>query len=322
MNSNIVLFDEYTYNEIYISKMIKTIHDFREHFNIIDSYRLVSYTDNNNINNNILDVYDLYDNKNKQYLLITKPNIEMYPNIIEFFNEYITIKNNTSLLYFIEFYIDILNSISILDKNYIIHFGINIDNIYITNDSINYTTIISNFNNSLNKRKNKIKYIIHKFVKQIDNNSYTFYPIEIYLLHFLHDNPTKKLNISIIESICKTYISTLFFFDTLFSKKFIKQYYDLCISHTIKYINYTNENIINDILQTKIISTWDNFSLSCVYLSLIDSMFLKKEMSQFIILFSQILLKNIHPNVEVRYIIDDNIELFKNLINNSNVNFK
>ena len=124
-----------------------------------------------------------------------------------------------------------------------------------------------------------------------------------YILH-VNKNPTK----ADVEKISKEYVYGNTILHTVFSKSFIKKYEALCISTLERLLLY--KDVEDRIIEMA--HTWDNYSLSIVYLKYIYYFNVKGFIkNNFIIFFSQLLTQNIHPNYEKRHTIKDTKQLFK-----------
>ena len=85
--------------------------------------------------------------------------------------------------------------------------------------------------------------------------------------------------------------------------------------------NCTSMRTIVDMLITYAVS-WDNFSLSIMYLNILNNMYSNKFYNnKFIISFAQLLLCNIHPDCTKRKTIIESKTIFKNnCLLNQNMN--
>ena len=129
-----------------------------------------------------------------------------------------------------------------------------------------------------------------------NTSDFTHKPLEVHVLFYL--SRTNTLNESLIETICDKFIDNMGVL-RLFSQSYKDLHKNECISFLTSYIGKPRSVIIADML--KYIETWDNYSLSLLYLHLIGnitSVFSLKGtiMSKLIAL----LTKNISPNPEKR----------------------
>jgi hypothetical protein len=99
-----------------------------------------------------------------------------------------------------------------------------------------------------------------------------------------------------------------------FSEKYREKYYESCINVLTKYIKKPLKEIIEDIFES--IETWDNYSLSIIYLHLIGNLTIVFSLKhKFITNFIMLLLKNITPNPLQRESLENTLEQFNHLFN-------
>jgi hypothetical protein len=99
---------------------------------------------------------------------------------------------------------------------------------------------------------------------------------------------------------------------SIFSENFIKRLRDLTINIYKKYTNMPAENVIEDLIKNY--NTWDNYSLSVMLLCLIG--YISHDgftENQLIMEFSQLLLRNIHPNASKRLSFDETKKRYNKL---------
>ena len=85
-------------------------------------------------------------------------------------------------------------------------------------------------------------------------------------MYFILINDEKTISYSQIEELSYNYVKSISFLE-FFSESYRENYKKKCVNFLKKYINKSREEIITDIL--KYINTWDNFSLSILYLHII-----------------------------------------------------
>ena len=212
-----------TINEIQISNIIKTIPYYFNYFQVIISHKLL--TDVNNMS-------DLINNKVSRHLSLLSYNNEDSDNtrhLKDILLQCVTPKQ--VLLYSIETYASILNSLLLLNTYEITFFDMSDDNIYFTEYS---KPIIKGYENSILNKHLDERYIIN-IIKNITD--FTYKPLEIHLLFYLIINEEVSLSYALSYEICEL---------------------------LTQYINRPRADIINDII--KYYHTWDNYSLSVLYL--------------------------------------------------------
>ena len=102
----------------------------------------------------------------------------------------------------------------------------------------------------------------------------------------------------------------------MFDNSFKEQYTKSCEKFLSQYNGHSRDKIIISLLEFH--ETWDNFSLSIMYLKLLFSTF-KFQTSGVILFFYKILLHNINPNPRKRLSINDTIISLFDLYSNENV---
>ncbi len=265
------------------------------------------------------------ENKTDKKFVVMKMN---YIDKMDFYN-FLTNKSENKkqiISSLFDSYIFLLNNLETLEKNKIVHFDLKMQNIII--NKITKTPLIIDFGLSIPiDRLNINNYSNYFYIYKV---SYYIWPLEVHVINYLihiensltHDN---------LLSITTEYVknnSGLQLFSPIFKQKFI----DLAFKSFEKYIGKSKEIIIKDLI--KYWNTWDNYSLSILYLILINFIssygFIGNKL---ITSFSNLLLYNIHPNPERRkkikdtkkifnelFYLSDNIESYEKLIENFNIN--
>ena len=125
-----------------------------------------------------------------------------------------------------------------------------------------------------------------------------------------------------IEEVCDAYIKTGLKPLLIFSQEFLEQYKIRAIISLQPFINKPKEEIIKEIIQ-KNWATWDNYSLSIMYLSLLKNIFKPTtttrsnqniENNPFVVGFSHLLTQNIQS--ENRQTIQKSASLFTEFLYN------
>ena len=124
--------------------------------------------------------------------------------------------------------------------------------------------------------------------------SYYVWCLDINVINFLLHETKGDLTEIDADSIAYLYVSSNRALD-MFSPDFISQFLDTCIIQTKKYVGRPRDDVLQELLSYS--NTWDNYSLSIIYLIVISTFFAKHgQDSKFVIYFTQLLLKNIHPD--------------------------
>jgi len=322
-------------NEIFINKKIENIHKNNNYFNTIENYEKILIGALNEENNylesiNLLEKsnYYLINYKNNNYIsldiflssLLKKINNEVQ-------NE---VQNETLvkeyIFHILDFYKNILYSLDLLINNKIINNNININNIIFSKrnnniiiNSFSHSFYISNnVNNNIHNLKILLKYLFSQ-----ENNKENHYPFEFYILNYIQENNLIGLSSNNIDLIYENYINNYAIYKSLFKNN--KLNYETFKINNLNYFykfkikNY--EKLYEEFI--KYSDTWDNVSLSSLYLNLIYNL---KNLKEFEIIekneylnnllnnLKDLLIKNISliPNNPIT--INNNIELYIELL--------
>ena len=212
----------------------------------------------------------------------------------------------------IYFYTHLLEAIALLVTSNIIHNNINFSTIIIEN---NETSMLENFTFSINMHNiNDTIYIRQFFINY--QPSYDEWPMEFHILSYLLTNNLHSLSYSNINFVINDVAH--YHFMNSFDAEIITNYKSLAFAYFKKYINKSYEYIIDDI--AKFYNTWDNYALSITYLRMLICIHSAKNNSQnqFITLFIQLLVTNIHFNPTLRLSIKNTTNKFGELLNSCN----
>jgi hypothetical protein len=249
--SIICLYDFFCINHITISEKIK------ENYNLSNKYQIINNYSSITIGEVSEQIYPLNINiiNNKKYVLLEY-------NKLQFTDFYTFLFNlpNPKLFIFhiIDSYIYLLNSLLSLEQINICFFNLSTKNIVVGQ---NYKPILRNFEASL------LDISLNTFCKIMEKiEDYTYKPLEIHVIFYLIKNNEDTLSYSSIDSICSNFVKNLSIM-TFFSQQYKENYYKSSVECLKKYINKPKIDIINAFL--KFSSTWDNYSLSILYLHII-----------------------------------------------------
>lgn len=296
--------DEKCKNDIKISKEIcNNIPFFYTYFNPIiksEIIKLAMVDEENEIIDT--DFYNNGINKELDDVLIWKKNKSDYKEFHIFFME--LKKPQDIIVYLIDSYKELLDSIKILNIHKICYFDLKMDKIVFDKFE---KPVLFDFEEA-------IHYDDIKFLNNYIPNYYVW-TLEAIVIHFLKDSDCKSISRANIESICKSYIiknKALAFFP----EKYIVSYYKKCVESLLKYINMPKENIITNLC--KHIDTWDNYSLSIIYLQLLYILRINMDVkvvdnSGFFKFFSLHLFSQINPDPEKRPNIIETYNSFNNI---------
>ena len=297
IKSCVCLYDFSCINSILICNKIKGINYYKERFaNIIEKYDSVKIGQLNEKRLEYITPFEMRNNEKCILLQYNSPKSVPIP----FANFLFHLPNLTLFLFHVlDSYSYLLNSCILLESQQVCFFHLSSGNIGFAQ---NYKPLICNFQTGhslLLEKCNENKNInANSYITQIieERKDFTHTPIEVRALYFLIKTKKETLSMKNIEDISIHYTRSLSFLE-FFSPDEKRKYYEECIFFLKKYIDMPKEEIIVDILSyTK---TWDNFSLSILYLHIVKNtiaFFSLSKKSEFMNEFSLLLIQNISPN--------------------------
>jgi hypothetical protein len=301
--SKINMYDFFSINEIQISEKIKEIPNFAYYYLIIEKYNFIKLGE---INEAIIETSDMINNDKEKYILLQYPthNSKKVVNFVDFLFTFQQPKH--FFFHLFDTYSSLLNTFYLLQKKSICFFDLSCEHILFYE---NGKPLLQNINNSLLVNNLDEMYISNIIRKVTD---YTCKPLEVYVLFYLIINKEETLSYHYINIIVTFFIENMNVL-TLFSKKYQETYKQTCIDCLQKYINQPKIVIIQDIL--KYCGTWDNYSLSIIYLHLIGNIIrvfsLKENIMNEILL---LLVKNISPEPYKRETLIDTQKKYEKIL--------
>jgi len=299
--------DFFLQNEINISEILKKIPYYKINFNLLENYNYIKIT---SINNKLIYQNDTIQTKNfeKEENEENKENKENEENkenkekyiLCEYnrcksidFATFIFNLPNPKLFIFhiLDSYKHLLDILTKINENNVCFFNLSSINIHFHD---NYRPFIKNFEKSIIIKETNI-YFIDYITNIIENTSdFINKPLEAHVLFYLIKNDEITLSYTLIETICDNYVKQLNILD--FFHEIDKNIYKkMCIESLMNYINKPKNSIIIDILKN--VNTWDNYSLSILYLHLFCNIIQNFSLKDtFINKLPNILFKNIYPN--------------------------
>lgn len=144
-----------------------------------------------------------------------------------------------------------------------------------------------------------------------DGSDYYVWPLEVQVINFIVNETKGRLTEKDAEKIAKEYTETNKGLQ-VFSEEFIDLYRKSCVNEIKKYVGEDRKKVIYKLIE--FYKTWDNYSLSILYLKTFEYIFSKGfERNSLIILFSQILATNINPDPSKRLSINETREKFNEI---------
>lgn len=300
----------FSINEIYVSKYITNIPNYFLYF--------MPVLKSTNITTALAQQKQKQEQDQAQKLIIYTRDLDSDNNFYQMFNNIGKSSSNSKkgIMRIIDSYKYLLHIIHILNSYQIVHLNIIPTNILFNSDN---NPILSNFTNSFHfpslneERKSNL---FKSYIPKNQNPSNVFYtqPLEVYVISFLENQENNSsLSLSNIELLCSNFTTLSFSSLSIFSETYIKEYKEQAVFSLRCYINKPKEYVINELLNNS--STWDNYSLSMLYLHLLNFHFVgavENHMNnKFITSFSQILMNNIHAKVYYRCSATQTLELFE-----------
>jgi hypothetical protein len=290
-------------NNLFISTCIKQIKSYEKRFIVFETVKSVDMK--------LYQDPSFYQKGPEEYVLITYQN-KHYPLFAQFLFHLPTPK--LLLYYVMDSYSYLLNSLLKLQKNHICYFNLFSRSIVFSEE--NNRPLIQHFEYSLynNKRLNEEQ--LCTIVEKTKN--FSCKPVEIHLLFFILKNKKDTLLSYLeIEEISTNFVDNLMDVFSLFSNEYRKKYQESCVDYLKKYINQTKTQIVQDLLNY--LDTWDNFSLSVLYLYFVGNMILIFDLKKsFINEWSKILYRNLDPDPKKRYTLDVTKQTWEHIFHNCN----
>ena len=225
-------------------------------------------------------------------------------------SSFITENKNSALVFssFANIYLQLLKSIKILIQEKVVHFDLK--GLNIVYDKINEKPIIIDFGLSIPIEKLlKTKEYYHYFY--IYAPDYYIWPLEVHYLNYIEnieDDPT----LDNIKSLVNDFVNSNSALNKL-SHAFQEKYKKKSVSVLSQYLDKPSTEVKLDIL--KYWNTWDNYSISIMYLKYIDILFGNDpqiENNNYIKFMIKTMLQNIHPDPTKRIDITSNIRIMEN----------
>ncbi len=152
-------------------------------------------------------------------------------------------------------------------------------------------------NQDENKKDKEDRYEIFRDYFYTYFPRYSLWPIEVHAMcYVLHEH--SRITPKSLQQLVDQYVDSNAAF-TIFSPEFLEKYKKLCIETMEHLIDKPRKYVIHECL--KFWSTWDNYALSISYFQIIQFISSSGFTSNaFLLSFSKILLKNVHPDASRR----------------------
>ena len=174
----------------------------------------------------------------------------------------------------IELYTFLLHSIELLAKNEIVHFDLKNNNILFGLQA--NTPLIIDFGISVDMSKLINKATRNQYLGEyfyVYAPQYYIWPLEVHFINFLvHVKPVATMED--IQDLCKKFVSENKGLES-FSPQFKHRYYERAVSFLSKYANNSSKDaVVAELLG--FFKTWDNYTLSVMYLNVLFAVFKDK----------------------------------------------
>ena len=288
-------------NEINIGKLIKTIKNYSFYFLPIISHCPIEIRD---VDKKIISKCNVVNADTSDYILMDIP----YVNNKPFFEVLIDTSNGKkqTLIRYISSYKYLLHAILLLLEHNIVHYDLKGENILFNIDLMEPQIIDFGISIPMTQVNNtNLKDYFYVFAPE-----YYLWPLEIHIISYLlhYDMELNKVSAENISELYTSNNKAL----TIFSPDFIEQYKQACVKECLKYVGQSKDMVINSLM--KFYKTWDNYSLSILYLRVYYYFFPTGfHRNSLLINFSQLLLLNINPNPSKRLSINDTLKRFTEL---------
>jgi serine/threonine protein kinase len=208
--------------------------------------------------------------------------------------------------YIMDSYKFLLHSLKMLNSSGVVHFDFKIPNILFEVKTKN--PIIIDFGLSLSLNNLGPKTYSKYFYTY--NAAYYVWPVDVHIINYVinvNSNLTYEELVVLVDTNVKANPAL-----HIFSEEFFKRYRDLTINTYKKYTNVPAENVVTELVKN--CNTWDIYSLSVMFLQLVNFMSYDGFTDNKLIKeFSELLLLNIHPNAARRLSFDETKKRYKKL---------
>ena len=244
----------FSQNELRISDIVKNIPFYFFDFSVVREHKFVKIGKMNNI------VADKCESvTNERFLLCTYDNCPIIA-----FNDFLYGLPTPTLVlkHIFETYSHLLASLTKLNNAGICFFNLSSETIKIRE---NFAPILTGFDKSLSIESLDEQYI-SEFIR--NTRDYTYKPIEVHILFYLICRDESIITYSLADTICSNYVKQLLVL-RFFSREQISVFETKTMQFIEQFINRRRSDIIIELLYS--VNTWDNYSLSVIYLHLLGT---------------------------------------------------
>jgi len=305
--SKIVNHSFFSINEANICYKIKKMPYYSNFFSLLEDYEELNIAQLYENNADLLEKLNLSDNM-RYYLF--KYDDRNSIHFIEYLYEFTDIKK--LILGNINALQQLLQGLRLLNEHNICFFNVSYKNILFL-ENYREKPVLANVKFSL--QLNKLDYgYISQILNKIDD--FTYQPFEIHILYYFVKYNITTISYAFIEEFCEEYVDNLHIL-RLFSEQYKQKYKEICMETMKKYINRSQNEIIDDILERN--DKWDIYGISILFLHIfgcISRVFSLK--NTFISEITMELSKNIHPDSDKRMNLEDMINTVNKCLHKQN----
>ena len=295
-------YDFFAKNEISINNILHLTENKRNRYITINNARKLQINDNKKTITKI--------NQENAYIMIKYS--ENDGEYIEGITRFLSNKRESEYIYgVIESYLYLIKTFHEFKKEGIIYFSFSSEKMKFKTiynpHCIIYDFETSLLENKLKGDKNDIIGYFCNFIKKI--NDFTFKPFEVHVLFYLYRMEEEYLSKYKITNIINTFVENM---ENILKEEDMSMIKENCEQNMNQFINKNRNDVIINLIQH--FNTWDNYSVSILYLHLVENIILGyKKQIRFMSKFQDILYKNISPNPQHRLSIEETIQQFQEL---------
>jgi tRNA A-37 threonylcarbamoyl transferase component Bud32 len=306
--SKIQRFDSSAKNEIKIGKIVQELNGFGHHFAPVIKFCELNVAKIKDDDKNKCTIFK--KNKSKTFVVMKL----LYIDGDDFLDYLINQKNSVQLVSnIIISFNHLCHSLGMLAMKDIVHYDIKGANIIF--DKKKEIPILIDFGLSVNMNNIIVDNITIDKLKEmfyVYAPDYYVWSLEIHYMCYLV-NKNKEPTIEELEEISRKYVEGNKALQRNFSPTFLKRYEVKCINQLTKYNNTPFDERVTLILGYW--KTFDNYSVSIMYLKFINYININGFIdNEFILFFTKLLLKNIDPNPERRLTLTTTTQTFNKFL--------
>ena len=250
-----------------------------------------------------LEKCDIIKSMDAEYVAMNIPFIQSMP-----FTEVLsTLKPKDVILTVIETYRYLLMALDKLHTTKVVHFDLKIENVLFTKGTTDPRIIDFGISIPMEKMNDDN---MHKYF-YVYAPDYYVWCLDINIICYLlneTDDPLTEEDAQEIAELTATSCSVI----QDFGEEFVDDYRDMCFKQANKYVGKSRNEVVYD-LSSKC-WTWDNYSLSIMFIRTLTLLFPNKDTrNELVIMFLDLLIKNIDPDPDKRLSIEETQEYFDDI---------